>query len=326
MSEAQGKLLQGEMNMTLNMTIMTSARDAVGKCLATLGGEYDNMLVLTADVDTSSRIQAFKEKYPDRCYNVGIAEQSGAGVAAGLATCGKIPFVVTYAAFGSMRMCEMIRQEICYPHLNVKIACSHGGVTPANDGASHQCIEDMGILSTIPGMTVVMPADYNAARKLTRAAAEFDGPVYLRFTRDAVPEVYGPEQEFVIGKAITLREGTDAAIISIGDTVHIALEAAEELLKQGIKARVLDMHTIKPLDVEAVTKAVNECGKIVTVEDHNIINGLGSAVASIAADMGHGVVKRIGILDQFGQSAPYERLLEMNGITVENIVSIVKGI
>lgn len=170
------------------------------------------------------------------------------------------------------------------------------------------------------------PVSPHAARKLTRAAAEFDGPVYLRFTRDAVPEVYGPEQEFVIGKAITLREGTDAAIISIGDTVHIALEAAEELLKQGIKARVLDMHTIKPLDVEAVTKAVNECGKIVTVEDHNIINGLGSAVASIAADMGRGIVKRIGILDQFGQSAPYERLLEMNGITVENIVSIVKGI
>ena len=222
-----------------------------------------------------------------------------------------------------MRMVEMIRQEICSPHLNVKIACSHGGVTPANDGASHQCIEDMGILSTIPNMNVIMPADYYAARKLVRAAAELPEPVYLRFTRDAVPVIYGPGEEFVIGKAKLLRDGADAAIIANGDTVCIALAAAEALAARGVNARVLDMHTVKPLDTEAVAAVINDCGKIVTVEDHNIINGLGSAVACVAADMGKGRVKRIGILDQFGQSAPYERLLAMNGITAENIVETV---
>ena len=217
----------------------------------------------------------------------------------------------------------MIRQEVCYPHLNVKIACSHGGVTPANDGASHQCIEDMGILSTIPNMTVIMPADYYAARKLVAAAADFDGPVYLRVTRDAVPVIYDSQARFEIGKAVKLREGTDAAIIANGDTVCIALAAAEALAAQGVNVRVLDMHTVKPLDVEAVAACINDCGKVVTVEDHNIINGLGAAVSCVAAEMGKCKVKRIGIQDQFGQSAPYERLLAMNGITAENIAATV---
>ena len=305
---------------------MIATRDGFGDEIVELGRENKNICVVDVDIGKSCKTTAFAKALPEQHVNVGIAEQCGAGVAAGLATCGKIPFVVTYAAFGSMRMCEMIRQEICYPHLNVKIACSHGGVTPANDGASHQCIEDMGILSTIPNMTVIMPADYNAARKLTRAAAEFDGPVYLRFTRDAVPEIYGSEQEFAIGKAVQLREGSDAAIIAIGDTVRLAIEAADALSEQGVNVRVLDMHTLKPLDTEAVVKALNETGKIVTVEDHNVINGLGYAVSAVAADMGRGIVKRIGIQDQFGMSAPYERLLAMNGITTGNIVATVKGI
>ena len=305
---------------------MIATRDGFGDEIVELGRENKNICVVDVDIGKSCKTTAFAKALPEQHVNVGIAEQCGAGVAAGLATCGKIPFVVTYAAFGSMRMCEMIRQEICYPHLNVKIACSHGGVTPANDGASHQCIEDMGILSTIPNMTVIMPADYNAARKLTRAAAEFDGPVYLRFTRDAVPEIYGSEQEFAIGKAVQLREGSDAAIIAIGDTVRLAIEAADALSEQGVNVRVLDMHTLKPLDTESVVKALNETGKIVTVEDHNVINGLGYAVSAVAADMGRGVVKRIGIQDQFGMSAPYERLLAMNGITTGNIVATVKGI
>lgn len=303
-----------------------ATRDGFGDEIVELGRENKNICVVDVDIGKSCKTTAFAKALPEQHVNVGIAEQCGAGVAAGLATCGKIPFVVTYAAFGSMRMCEMIRQEICYPHLNVKIACSHGGVTPANDGASHQCIEDMGILSTIPNMTVIMPADYNAARKLTRAAAEFDGPVYLRFTRDAVPEIYGSEQEFAIGKAVQLREGSDAAIIAIGDTVRLAIEAADALSEQGVNVRVLDMHTLKPLDTESVVKALNETGKIVTVEDHNVINGLGYAVSAVAADMGRGIVKRIGIQDQFGMSAPYERLLAMNGITTGNIVATVKGI
>ena len=305
---------------------MIATRDGFGDEIVELGRENKNICVVDVDIGKSCKTTAFAKALPEQHVNVGIAEQCGAGVAAGLATCGKIPFVVTYAAFGSMRMCEMIRQEICYPHLNVKIACSHGGVTPANDGASHQCIEDMGILSTIPNMTVIMPADYNAARKLTRAAAEFDGPVYLRFTRDAVPEIYGSEQEFTIGRAVQLREGSDAAIIAIGDTVRLAIEAADALSEQGVNVRVLDMHTLKPLDTEAVVKALNETGKIVTVEDHNVINGLGYAVSAVAADMGRGIVKRIGIQDRFGMSAPYERLLAMNGITTGNIVETVKGI
>ena len=223
-----------------------------------------------------------------------------------------------------MRMCEMIRQEICYPHLNVKIACSHGGVTPANDGASHQAIEDMGILRTIPNMTVVMPADYYSARKLVRAAAELNGPVYLRFTRDAIPVIYGADDEFEIGKAKMLRDGKDAAIIANGDTLRLAIEAAEILSAEGVHVRVLDMHTIKPLDNEAVKSCINDIGKIVTVEDHNILNGLGSAVCELAAEAGNCRVKRIGIQDQFGMSAPYDRLLAINGVTVENIVASVK--
>ena len=303
--------------------VKKATRDGFGDEIVELGRENSNVLVVDVDIGKSCKTGAFRKELPAQYLNVGIAEQNAAGVAAGLATCGKIPFVVTYAAFGSMRMVEMIRQEICYPHLNVKIACSHGGVTPANDGASHQCIEDMGILSTIPNMNVIMPADYYAARKLVRAAAELPEPVYLRFTRDAVPVIYGPGEEFVIGKAKLLRDGADAAIIANGDTVCIALAAAEALAAKGVNARVLDMHTVKPLDTEAVAAAINDCGKIVTVEDHNTINGLGSAVACVAADMGKGRVKRIGILDQFGQSAPYERLLAMNGITAENIVETV---
>ena len=302
-----------------------ATRDGFGKEIVALGKEDPNLLVVDIDIGKSCKTTEFRKELPGQYINVGIAEQNGAGFAAGLATCGKIPFVVTYAVFGSLRMCEMIRQEICYPNLNVKIACSHGGVTPANDGASHQSIEDMGVLRTIPNMTVIMPADYNAARKLVRQAAKTYGPIYLRFTRDAVPQIYGEDVEFTIGKAHQIQDGKDVTIIANGDTVRLAVEAAAELAKAGISARVLDMHTIKPLDVEAVTAAVNDTGKIITVEDHNILNGLGSAVCEVAAEMGRGIVRRVGIQDQFGQSAPYERLLEMNGVTVENIVSIAKG-
>ncbi len=304
-----------------------ATRAGFGEEILKLGKENPDILVIDADIGKSCKTGDFRKELSSEYHddknqyvNVGIAEQNAAGVAAGLATCGKIPFVVTYAVFGSLRMCEMIRQEICYPNLNVKIACSHGGLTPANDGASHQAIEDMGVLRTLPNMTVIMPADYVAAKKLTRQAAETYGPMYLRFTRDAIPQIYDEDAEFVIGKANQLKEGKDVAIIANGDTVRLALDAAKELEVKGITARVLDMHTIKPLDTEAVTACINEIGKVITVEDHNILNGLGSAVCEVAAEMGKGVVKRIGVQDQYGQSAPYERLLAMNGITVENIV------
>ena len=303
-----------------------ATRDGFGEEIVLLGKENPNLVVLDVDIGKSCKTGAFRKELPAQYLNVGIAEQNGAGVAAGLATCGKVPFVVTYAAFGSMRMCEMIRQEICYPHLNVKIACSHGGVTPANDGASHQAIEDMGILRTIPNMTVIMPADYWAARKLVRAAAEFDGPVYLRFTRDAIPVIYDESATFTIGKANWLREGKDVAIIANGDTVRLALEVADKLAQEGISARVLDMHTIKPLDTEAVERCVREIGRIITVEDHNILNGLGSAVADVVAESGRAVLRRVGIQDQFGMSAPYERLLEMNGVTAAHIAELARGL
>ena len=305
---------------------LIATRDGFGDEIVEIGRENKNVYVVDVDIGKSCKTGKFSKALPDQYLNVGIAEQNGAGVAAGMASCGKIPFVVTYAAFGSMRMCEQIRQEICYTDLNVKIACSHGGVTPANDGASHQAIEDMGIMRTIPKMTVIMPADYVSARKLVRAAAETYGPVFLRFTRDAIPQIYDENQEFVIGKAVQLRDGKDVAIIANGDTVRLAIEAAKQLEAEGISARVLDMHTIKPLDVEAVAACLNDIGKIVTVEDHNILNGLGSAVCEVVAEAGKGKVKRIGVQDQFGQSAPYERLLAVNGITVENIVAQAKAL
>lgn len=301
-----------------------ATRDAFGDEIVTQGAANKNIYVVDADIGKSCKSTNFAKQFPCQHINVGIAEQSAVGVAAGLATTGKIPYVVTYAVFGSLRTLEMIRQEVCYPNLNVKIACSHGGLTPANDGASHQCIEDMGVLRTLPNMTVIMPADYNSAKKLVAASAHKYGPCYLRFTRDAMPEVYDETVEFEIGKAYQIRDGQDVAIIANGDTVCLAIEAAAELEQNGISARILDMHTIKPLDEEAVRKCVKEIGKIITVEDHNIINGLGSAVCEVASEMGQGIVKRLGVQDMYGESAPYERLMAMNGITVKDIVKTAK--
>lgn len=300
-------------------------RDAYGEEILALGKENKDIYVVDCDIGKSCKTIPFAKELPGQQVNVGIAEQNAAGVAAGLATCGKIPFVTTYAVFGSMRMVEQIRQEVCYPKLNVKIACSHGGFTPANDGASHQGIEDMGILRTIPNMTVIMGCDYTSTKKLVREAAKHYGPVYLRFTRDAVPDIYDEDEEFIIGKAKELRSGKDVAIIATGEIMSLALQACDKLAEEGIQATVLDMHTIKPLDTEAVTKALKECKGVVTVEDHNVINGLGSAVCEVAAELGCGKVKRIGIPDCFGESAPYQRLLAKNGITVEAIVDACKS-
>lgn len=301
-------------------------RDAYGDEILALGHENPNIYVVDCDIGKSCKTVPFSQQLPGQHVNVGIAEQNACGVAAGLAVCGKIPFVTTYAVFGSMRMSEQIRQEICYPNLNVKIACSHGGLTPANDGASHQGIEDMGILRAIPNMTVIMGCDYHSTRKLVRAAANHYGPVYLRFTRDAVPAIYGEDEEFQIGHAKVLREGADVTVIANGDIMSVALNAVDALRAQGLYAGLLDMHTIKPLDVQAVKEAARKTGRIVTVEDHNILCGLGSAVCEVVAELGYGRVKRIGIRDQFGESAPYERLLLKNGITVEEIMAACKAL
>lgn len=306
------------------MGLMKKAtREAFGDEILKLGKKNKNIYIVDIDIGKSCKTGEFAKQLPNQHINVGIAEQNGCGVAAGLSTTGKIPFVSTYAVFGSLRMGEQIRQELCYPNLNVKIACSHGGLTPANDGASHQSIEDMGVLRTFPNMTVIMGADYYSTRKLIEQAAEIHGPVYLRFTRDAIPVIYDENEEFTIGKAKKLKDGKDIAIIANGDTVHLALEASKELEKDGISVQLLDMHTIKPLDREAVVECLNT-GKIITVEDHNIINGLGSAVSEVVAEEGKGKVRRIGVQDKFGQSAPYEKLLELNGITIADIVRTAK--
>lgn len=301
-----------------------ATREAYGEAILELGAENKNIYVVDCDIGKSCKTIPFSQKYPQQHINLGIAEQNTAGVAAGLATCGKIPFVTTYAVFGSMRMLEMIRQEICYPHLNVKIACSHGGFTPANDGASHQGIEDMGVLRTIPNMTIVAPADFDSAFELVKEAAAWDGPVYLRFTRDAVPSIYDKGDKFQIGKAVKLNEGNDITIISTGDVLSYAVEAVQKLTEEGYSVKLLDMHTIKPLDKDVILEAIETTKGIITVEDHNIINGLGSAVAEVIAEEGKGKLKRMGIQDQFGESAPYANLLAKNGVTVDNIVSEAK--
>lgn len=309
----------------MEKTLITkkATREAFGDEIVKLGKENKNIYVIDVDIAKSCKTSNFIKQLPDQHINVGIAEQNAAGLAAGLATTGKIPFVSTYAVFGSLRMAEQIRQEVCYPNLNVKIACSHGGLTPANDGGSHQAIEDMGVLRSFPNMTVIMGADYYSTRKLVEQAAKIHGPVYLRFTRDTIPVIYDENEEFTIGKAKKLNEGKDIAIIANGDTVHLALEATKELEKEGISVKLLDMHTIKPIDREAVVECL-ELERLITVEDHNILNGLGSAVCEVAAEEGKGKVSRIGVQDQFGQSAPYEKLMELNGITVGNIIKTAK--
>ena len=305
--------------------ISKPTRDAVGEVLIELATAGNKDIVsVNCDIGKSCKTLDFAKQFPNQYVNVGIAEQNAGGVAAGLATCGKIPFISTYAVFGSMRMSEQMRQEACYTNLNVKLCCSHGGLTPANDGASHQGIEDMGIMRTIPNMKVIMPADYTSAKALMREIAADYGPTYVRFTRDNVPGIYEEGAKFEIGKANKLKDGDKIAIVANGDIMKKALDAAEELEKMGIATSVYDFHTIKPLDVDCVKAIVESGAKIITVEDHNILNGLGSAVCEVVAEMGKGQVKRVGIQDKFGESGPYEDLLIKHQITVDFIVESAK--
>lgn len=289
---------------------MIPTRDGFGDAIVELAKQNENIYVIDCDISKSCKTTKYAKAFPDRHINVGIAEQNAAGVAAGLATMGKIPFVSTYAAFGSMRMCEQVRTSICYTGQNVKIACSHGGLTPGSDGPTHQAIEDMGIYRSIPGIAVIMPADYNATKKLVAKAAEYFGPVYLRFTRDPLPVYYSEEEEFEIGKGKVLKQGKDITIIAIGDLLHQSIEAAEILEKRGVSVELIDMHTLKPLDVELVKATLQKTGKIVTVEDHNYLNGLGSAVAEVIAEEGKGILRRVGLKDRFAESGEYYQLLK----------------
>ena len=300
-----------------------ATREAYGQALAEIGEEIKNIVVLDADLSGSTKTAVFAKKYPERFFNMGIAEQNLMSTAAGFATCGKIPFASTFAIFATGRAFEQVRNSICYPKLNVKIAATHAGLTVGEDGATHQAIEDLAIMRALPNMTVINPADGVEARKAVRAAALYKGPVYLRFGRLAVETIFDEDYEFEIGKGKVLKEGTDVAIIATGIMVGEALKAAEILEKDGKKAMVVNIHTLKPIDEEIILKAA-ECGAIVTAEEHTVIGGLGSAVAEVLAEKKPTPMRRIGIKDQFGQSGKPGELLKLYNLTAEDIVKAAK--
>ncbi|HHY06844.1 MAG TPA: transketolase family protein [Clostridia bacterium] len=296
-----------------------ATREGYGKALAKLGAEYENMVVLDADLSKSTRSYEFCKHYPERFFNMGIAEQNLMGVAAGLAATGKIVFASTFAIFATGRAFEQIRNSIAYPRLNVKIAASHAGLTVGADGASHQALVDMSIMRSLPNMTVIAPADVVEAEKAVSAVAEYEGPVYLRLGRAAVPVIYDENHKFQIGKASQLREGHEATIIACGIMVPESLQAAAELAEEGIIVRVINMATLKPLDQEMVLRAAKETGAIVTAEEHSIIGGLGSAVAEVLVENYPVPMERVGVKDVFGESGEPEQLLKKYGLTVQEI-------
>lgn len=288
-----------------------ATRQSYGEALVELGADHPDLVVLDADLAGATQTGMFKKAYPDRHIDCGIAEANMMNIAAGLATTGKVPFASTFAMFASGRAYEQVRNSIGYPHLNVKIGATHAGISVGEDGASHQCNEDIALMRTIPGMTVISPADDIEAKAAVRAAYEMDGPVYLRFGRMAVPVINdNKDYKFEIGKGVTLRDGNALAIIATGLCVSSALEAADMLAEDGLSVRVINIHTIKPLDEDIVLKAAKECGRIVTVEEHSVIGGLGGAVAELVAENIPIPVKRLGIPDVFGESGPAAALIE----------------
>lgn len=301
-----------------------ATREGYGRGLVALGAEHDDVVVLDADLAGSTKTGMFLKAYPDRHFNCGIAEGDMMGVAAGLATTGLVPFASSFAMFASGRAYEQIRNSIGYPHLNVKIGATHGGLSVGEDGASHQCCEDFALMRAIPGMTVICPADGIESEAAVKAAYEHDGPVYLRFGRLAVPMLHEEGFTFVIGKGETLRDGTDIAIIANGLMTHEAVKAGEELAKIGVSARIINLSTIKPLDEQIVLKAAKECGKIITCEEHSVIGGLGEAVCSFLSETYPVPVKRIGVNDEFGCSGPANEVLKLYGLSSEHIVEAAK--
>lgn len=303
-----------------------ATRESYGRTLAELGKEHEDFLVLDADLAGSTKTAVFRKAFPERHLNCGIAEQNMVGVAAGIAATGRVAFASSFAMFAAGRAYEQIRNSVGYPQLNVKIAATHGGISVGEDGATHQCNEDFALMRTIPGMVVMVPSDDVEAEAMVRAAYAHEGPVYMRFSRLATPVFNNPETyKFEIGKAITMREGKDVAIIAAGLPVASAMEAAEKLAAEGIEARVIDMHTIKPLDEEAVLRAAKEIGKIVTVEEHSIIGGLGSAVAEVLAEQCPAKLKRVGIYDRYTESGPAEALIHHYGLDGEGVYNAVKA-
>lgn len=303
-----------------------ATREAYGKKLAELGAKYDNLVVMDADLSGSTKTAVFAKEYPERFFNMGIAEQNLYGAAAGLAVSGKIVCASTFAMFASGRAFEIIRNSIGYTHANVKICATHAGITVGEDGASHQTFEDLALMRTIPGMTVINPCDAVSAGKLLECAVEMNGPCYLRFGRSAVPVFYDDDAQFEIGKGITLREGADVTVIATGIMVNEAMIAADALASEGIDVRVIDMHTIKPLDEEIIVKAAQETGAIVTAEEHSVIGGLGSAVAEVTAKKCPVRMAFVGQNDVFGESGKPEELKKKYGMTADDIVKAVKSL
>ncbi len=303
-----------------------ATRESYGNALKELGAVAENLVVLDADLAGATKTGTFQKAYPDRFFDCGIAESNMMGVAAGLSTMGLVPFASTFAMFAAGRAFEQIRNTIGYPHLNVKIGATHGGISVGEDGASHQCCEDFGLMRTIPGMVVMCPADDVEAAAMVKAAYEYVGPVYMRFARLAAPVFHDPDQyTFQIGKGELLRDGADVAILANGLMVHEALDAAAALAETGIHARVINLATIKPLDEEMVLQAARDCGKIVTVEEHNVIGGLGEAVCACVAEHCPVPVKRIGVEDTFGHSGPAADLLRQFGLCAEHIAQVTRA-
>ncbi|WP_411678944.1 transketolase family protein [Clostridium thailandense] len=307
------------------MSNKIATREAYGKALAKLGQENEKIVVLDADLSKSTKTADFKKVCPERFINMGIAEGNMMTVAAGMAACGKIPFASTFAVFASGRAFEQIRNSICYPKLNVKICATHAGITVGEDGASHQSVEDIALMRSLPNMTVISPSDGVEAEAVIKAIAEYQGPCYVRLGRSGVPVINdNPEYKFEIGKAITLREGKEATIIATGIMVDAALEAYNTLSEEGIKVKVINIHTIKPIDKEAIIKAARETGVVITAEEHSIIGGLGSAVCEVLSENQPTPVVRVGIKDTFGESGKPAELLKAYGLTAEDIVKAVK--
>ena len=303
-----------------------ATRESYGNALAELGAQNPNIVVLDADLAGATKTGVFKKAFPERHIDCGIAEGNMMGVAAGLATCGKIPFASSFAMFAAGRAFEQVRNSIGYPHLNVKIGATHAGISVGEDGATHQCNEDIAIMRTIPGMTIICPADDVEARAAVKAAAEYVGPVYMRFGRLAVPVINDEANyKFEIGKGITLKEGKDVTIIATGLEVNESLEAAKLLEADGISAEVINIHTIKPLDKELVVASAKKTGKVATVEEHSVIGGLGEAVAEALSEEAPTKMLRIGMMDKFGQSGPAKALIEYYGLDGKSIYEKVKA-
>lgn len=304
-----------------------ATRQSYGEELVALGAEHDDFVVLDADLAAATQTGKFKAAYPDRFFDAGIAESNMIGIAAGVATTGRVAFASTFAMFAAGRAFEQIRNSVGYPHLNVKVCATHAGISVGEDGATHQCNEDIALMRTIPGMTVVVPADDTEARAAVRAAYETDGPFYVRLGRLAVPVINDPETyKFELGKGVVMREGTDVTIVACGLMVGEALEAAERLAAEGVSAEVINMHTIKPIDADLIAASAAKTGHVVTAEEHSVVGGLGSAVCEVLSQRCPTPVRMVGIQDTFGESGPAVELLHKYGVDADHVVSAAREV